>query len=561
MLNELSVKNLGTVAQAELTFPAGFTVITGETGTGKSMLLTGLRLITGARADTGAIRHGEVRADVDSVWTGLNDDAKSSLEDLGATLSNSELFINRFVDTSGKSRLTVGGKNVPTSAAAPIAECILEIHGQSDQLRLKDQVRQREIVDSFGAVNIAPLKSEYDAAYKTWKAAEARLKDLEKNQSTRDFELQYKTDLYKRYTDLAPEPGELEKIQAEIEKLFHMEEITNAMREVMGVLNPDEGESPVSALSDIVGTLFKLSKFDEEIGRISDSFDEAVRMIEPALVDLENYAENLDLDALQTLHELEDRLHELKTFSKPFGGDLDRAIAEALAAEAYIEEFSVEIDIDALREELDEMYETAKAKANSLYEERKLVASKMSDLINVELLGLAMKGTDVVIEVSLRDTLLPTGIDDIQFLATTHGKVKRPIAKSASGGELSRIMLALEIVASSSAEPKTLVFDEVDSGVGGATAIEIGKRLALLSKRHQVIVVSHLPQVAAFGDKQYAVEKTVMGDTTETSVNEVAGDLRVREIARMLSGLDSTETGLAHAQDLLETARNIKDAF
>jgi DNA repair protein RecN (Recombination protein N) len=560
MLTELSVRNLGTVKEAKLEFKAGLSVISGETGAGKSMLLTGLRLLMGGRADSKMVRVGESRADVSGVWSITDADVRDALEEHSVAFEDSELYISRYVQGDGKSRLMLGGNYVPTSSMSQISDNLVEIHGQSDQIKLKDPTVQRYILDSYGDSKVLSAVLAYGKVFSSLKQAKAKLKDLQENSTKREVELRYNQDLVQRFSDLSPEQDEIETLEVEIEKIAHLEDISDGLREAMALVLPEELDSPYSILNQASSLLWKLSKYDPKLEAIADLIDSGLKNIEPGLQELEEYANDIDLESLQKLHELEDRLRDLKIFAKPFGGDLNRAIEESLKAEAALTAGEEELDLDELLAELKELEAKAVEKAAVLTKERTKAADAIAKAVNVELAGLAMRGTEFVVELKPKK-LAVDGADDVAFMVETQGKNRRPITKAASGGELSRIMLALEVVTASSEIHGTFIFDEVDSGVGGATAIEIGRRLAQLSKLHQVIVVTHLPQVAAFGDAHFVVAKDANDESVLTTVCEVQGAERVKEVARMLSGLDSTVSGLAHADELLATAADAKLAL
>jgi len=560
MLTELSVRNLGTVEDAKLEFQPGLTVITGETGAGKSLLLTGLRLLMGGRSDAKMVRLDAPRADVSGVWKITDEKLQATLEERAAELEDSELYISRFIQADGKSRLTLAGCPVPTSSMNDLSSRLVEIHGQSDQLKLRDAVAQRAIVDSFGGEKLAKALEAYKVKFKHVKELQAEVKDLEENANRREFELRYNQDLSTRFEALDPQENEQEELEAEIQKIAHLEDIATGLSEALALVLPEEIDSPLSTLEQAAALLRKLSKYDSELASIAGSLEDSIAAVEPVLDELETYSGGIDLESLQKLHELEDRLQELKVFAKPFGGDLNRAIQESLKAQETLSAAGEALDLDSLREAAAYAVTAAEDAAEKLSKLRKASAEKLSAAVNIELEGLSMGGTGFVIEVNPKSLALD-GADEVAFMVETQGKNRRPITKAASGGELSRIMLSLEVVTAGDDERKTFIFDEVDSGIGGTTAIEIGRRLAQLSKLHQVIVVTHLPQVAAFGDAHWVVKKKAEKTGVSTAVLEVRQAARTKEVARMLSGLDSTDSGLAHADELLKTAASAKLAF
>lgn len=551
MLTELTVENLGIIKRAHLEFQKGMVAISGESGAGKSMLLGGLKLLLGGRADTNIIRKGADRASVDCVWS-IDDPLVSEiLEEKGAAVEDSELLVSRVIGGEGvRSRFTIGGRPSPTSAMDDIKSSLVEIHGQSDQIQLRDPAVQRQVLDSFGGATLEKLLKEYQTAYKAWRKLVARIKDLEENFSRHEVEVRYNRDLVSRFEELAPEAGEMESLQREIDKLSNLEEISEKLGLVANLLFPEDSETALAPLEQALTTLRRISEHDAELESLTEEIESALDPLEAKLGELETYISGVDMDDLEKLKDLEDRLFDLKVYAKPFGNDLDRAIAESLKAQKFLETAEDDLDLDALKAELLVSEKSLKEVAAKLTESRINHAADISSRINVELAGLAMGGTTFVAEVN-QSTYGSHGVDEISFMVETKGSARRPITKAASGGELSRLMLALEVVVTAQDEKAiTFVFDEIDTGVGGATAMEIGRRLAKLAEKHQVIVVTHLPQVAAWADSQLVISKDTSGEII-ADVKTVVGQERIQEIARMLSGLNESETGLAHAEELL----------
>jgi DNA repair protein RecN (Recombination protein N) len=560
MLTELTIKDLGLVADAQLQLSRGFNVITGETGAGKSTLLNALRLLSGGRSDASLVRAGAPKAVVDAVWE-PSSKLIAELQDREVNFDGGELFVGRWIQNDGKSRLSVGGRPVANSYMVDLAELLVEIHGQADQLKLRDTDIQRELLDSVGGQALADALDDYKKAYGSWTTLKKKLQELQDNSGRREIELQYNRSLVKRFEELDPQEGELDTLIAEIEKLAHLEDISEGIHDATNILLPEDVDSPYSLIAQAISILSKLGKYDDELEKIASAIDDALKGLEPTIDELEAYANSIDLDSLSRLREFEDRVTDLKIFAKPFGGDLDKAIEACLKAQEDLAEAEELVDLEAIQEELNSLKEILTAKAESLREIRVDVAEKLNKAVNVELSGLAMKGVEFVAQLTER-TPTVHGADNVEFMVETKGKNRRPITKAASGGELSRIMLALELVTAANSEgPSTIVFDEIDSGVGGSTAIEIGRRLARLSKTHQVILVSHLPQVAAWADTHYVLSKEETNDGVTTELESVSEEARVKEIARMLSGLSDSDTGLAHARELLATADGEKISF
>lgn len=551
MLSELTVENLGVIKKAHLTFEGGMVAISGESGAGKSMLLGGLKLLLGGRGDTSIVRKGAEKASVDGTW--LIDDAElaASLEERGCELEDGQLFISRIVGSEGvRSRFMLAGRPSPTSAMDDIADSLIEIHGQSDQIKLRDTAVQRDVLDSFGGAELLSLRDSYQIAYRAWRKLKSRLSELENNFAKREMERAYRIDLVKRFDDLAPELGELERAQNEIEKLSHLEEISEKLRQVAQLLFAEDGDGPLGAIEQSLSILRRIAKYDTTLEELAVGIEETLEPLEGRLNELQSYMEDVDLADLQKLHELEERLVDLKQFAKPFGGDLDRAIEAAELAQRELED-EEDLDIVKLQEEVKAATDVLTEAAVRLSDAREKTAQTLGARVSEELAGLAMAGTSFGVDIT-ECPFGPHGRDEISFMIESKGGSRRPIIKAASGGELSRIMLALEVVSASNDRSTTFVFDEIDTGVGGATAMEIGRRLAKLAEKHQVIVVTHLPQVAAWADSQLVISKDTSGEII-SDVKRVTGQDRIQEIARMLSGLGDSTTGLAHAEELLET--------
>ena len=308
MLTELSVRNLGTVKSAKLEFKPGLSVLTGETGAGKSMLLTGLRLLMGGRADSKMVRVGEVKAEVSGVWSITNAELCKDFESRSVALEDDELYINRFVQEDGKSRLMLSGNYIPTSAMGEIASNLVEIHGQSDQFKLRNPTTQRSILDSFGSSKVAKANVCYSVAFNEWKKLKLRLKELQENSSRLAIEHRCNQDLLNRFLEISPEHNEIDSLEAEIEKIAHLEDIADGLKEAITLVLPEEVDSPYSILDQTVTLLMKLAKYDPKLAEVADMIDLGLRNVEAGIQELENYAESIDLESLQKLHELEDRL-------------------------------------------------------------------------------------------------------------------------------------------------------------------------------------------------------------------------------------------------------------
>jgi len=561
VLEEININNLGIIKKAQLQFTPGLTVITGETGAGKTMVLSALHLLLGKRANTDMIAHNKNYLSVEGCWNTENQNIIKSIEETGAIVEEGQIFINRTVKTDGKSRSVIGGKTTPANKLLKIGQQLVNIHGQSDQIRLKSATEQRKALDQYSKNDITQELELYKKLYQKWQQEKANIEDIAKNATTRKREINTLKRFLKEYEQLSPQENEEQHLEEQILALSNIDEIRQKMSEGYKFINP-EHEEMISASSQIENLIYSLriiKEYDTEVKAISNKAEILNEEITSLTEQVEKYLDNLDTDALEQLYQLQERELEIRTFVKRYGNSLHEIMTQKIEDEKKLKELEkYNQPIDELEEELNKTYEKMITSASKITNIRKTNAEKMSKAVNQELTRLSMNGHKFVI------TIEPTtpsthGADEVIFGLLSNGS-KKPgvISKTASGGELSRIMLALEVVLADPENTGTFVFDEVDSGVGGETAIEIGKRLAQLANEAQVIVVTHLPQVAAYADNHLKVSKTINTDDIETQVTQLTNNQRENEITRMLSGMINSESGKAHAKDLLEHAKEFK---
>jgi len=561
MLEEISIKNLGIIDKAVLPFSSGLTVITGETGAGKTMVLSGLHLLMGKRSDSSSIGSKGDTLSVEGVWKVKNSKLIEEIKDTGAELEDGQLFINRSVNSDGKSLSVLGGKRVPSGTLASISSQLINIHGQSDQNRLKSSQEQKVALDSFAGIKASQLKKECSEKYKEVRRITNLIKDIKENSFARIKEKEILEFFIKEFDDLAPEDNEIKELETLISTLSNIDEIKNSIQEVSLILEPEDDSfiSSTQSIEMIKRILSKIENYDSEIEKLTSQANTALDALYVFQDSIEEYKNSLDSESLERLYDAQERVAKLKAFVKRNGGDLKEVISQREKAEVRIQELSqYDYPIEDLERELRKAEELLHEKAKELSALRKEKALELSTLVNAELSGLSMTGNTFIIEVK-EVPVSSDGKDEINFMLAYPDQDPRSISKSASGGELSRIMLALEVVLANPEVTPTFIFDEVDSGVGGQTAIEIGKRLALLSQKAQVIVVTHLPQVAAFSDHHLKVLKTVDDNNVSTRVDELNDDEKISELTRMLSGLEDSDTGRIHARELRSIASSYKE--
>lgn len=563
MLEQINISNLGIIKEASLSFNNGLTAITGETGAGKTMVLSALHLLLGKRANSNMVGKYSNQLSVEGCWDINNENLIKEIEETGAIIEEGQVFINRTIKENSKSRSVIGGKSTPTTVLGAIGGKLVNIHGQSDQTRLKSKTAQKDALDKYAGEPFQKALKEYIKVYKEWKKQKEHIEDIKQNSAARKREINNLKSFIDEFDKVDPYENEFEEIEKKINSLSNVDAIRNSMCEGQESVSPSDSELPQVSdqISMLISSLSKVSQYDsviEEIqakaAKINDDFDDLIS-------EIESYIENIDEDSIEQLYIAQERELELKKFIKKYGDTLDEIIDQKNEAEKELEELEqYNQPVEDLEEEFIKTSKKLQEKSDKLTEIRTKTAIKMEKNVNKELLGLSMSGSSLKIIVSQIDSPSSTGQDEIEFGMISKGSAKiNQISKSASGGELSRIMLAIEVVLADTKNIGTFIFDEVDSGVGGETAIEIGKRLAQLSKDAQVIVVTHLPQVAAYADHFLQVTKTVEENETLTTVKELNNEEKINELTRMLSGMSDSSSGKAHAKELFEHAKSFKN--
>lgn len=565
MIEELSIRDLGVIGRARLPLGPGFTAVTGETGAGKTMVVSALALLLGERADAGAIRSGSDRTSVEGRWIVADDgpvaerarEAGGELDPAGD--GRGELILARTVSAEGRSRGVVGGRSTPVGVLAELGARLVVVHGQSDQLRLRSASAQRDALDGAAGPAHRALLAEYGEAHRSWRALADELEQLVAARDERAREAERLREDLEEFAELAPRPGEDEELAARAERLGNLEELRLAAALAQDAVSAQTGEDrpdAVALVDQARRALARVLDHDPELAPVSAALDAVAVELAELSGELARYLDGLDADGAAELEAVQERRAALGALARKHGVPLPEAIERLEAAGLRLIELDGDDDrVARLEAETASAADRVDALAARLTEGRRAAASALADRVSAELAALAMPDARLVVEVEEAE-LSASGRDRVSFLLRPHaGAEPRPLARGASGGELSRVMLAIEVVLAGEGEVPTFVFDEVDAGVGGAAAIEIGRRLARLAESAQVIVVTHLAQVAAFAGNHLVVVKDGDGVVTASSVRRVDGDERVAEMARLLSGLPDSETGLRHAQELLDLSR------
>jgi DNA repair protein RecN (Recombination protein N) len=569
VLEELRITGLGVIESATLELGPGLTVITGETGAGKTMVVTALGLLLGGRADSGAVRTGSRGARVEgSLRVAGLPEVVEAVDAAGGEVEGNSVLLARNVSAEGRSRAFVGGASVPVSQLAEVAEPLVAVHGQSDQHRLLQPRAQRDALDAYGGeVTSAPL-AEYRSLYGDLRETEHELDEVVATARERAREADLLRFGLAEIEAVAPQPGEDASLAEEEQRLGHADTLRTAAESAREALSSDEGNPDGLAAVAAARTLLDgVREYDAAAGELADRVAEVTYLLSDVAADVASYADGLETDPAR-LASVSERRAALTALTRKYGETSTEVLEWAEASAARLSELDDTDDrITRLRERREELRERLAAAAAALSQARTSTAGRLSSALTGELDQLAMP--DAVLEVAVRQTPADdglavagalvrfgsSGVDEVEFLlAANTGSEPRPLAKGASGGELSRVMLALEVALAGTSPVPTFVFDEVDSGVGGKAAVEVGRRLAALASSAQVLVVTHLPQVAAYADRHVVVEKASDGSVTTSGLTVLDAAGRERELSRMFAGMEESETALAHARELLEAA-------
>ncbi|UOQ57777.1 DNA repair protein RecN [Leucobacter allii] len=557
MIEELRIRDLGVIADATLPLGPGFTAITGETGAGKTMVVTALGLLMGERSDAGAVRSGAGQARVGGLVRTSDPAVAELVDELGGDVEEGELVLGRTVSAEGRSRATVGGAAAPVGSLGRLAERLFAVHGQSEQLRLRSQAAQRETLDRFGGAELAEVLRAYAGAHRERQRLAARHAELTAAREERAAEAARLRGELEEISAVDPQPGEEHELLRRVELLGNVEALREASGSAHEALVSDSDDPMMRDANGLVDgavqALERVAGHDDRLAAVLETLRGVSFQLADAARELAAYGDDLDQEGPGELARANERLAALNGLFRLYGADTAAVIAYGADAASRLAELDGD---DETIGELADGLERASAEEQGLAERlsglRRDAAARLSELVTVELRQLALPDAEFLVRVAPLESLGASGGDEVQLLLAPHpGAAPRPIAKSASGGELSRVMLALEVVVAGVDPVPTFVFDEVDAGVGGAAAIEIGRRLARLARSSQVIVVTHLAQVAAFATNHLQVVKDSSGGFTESSCRRLEGEERLAEMARLLSGLSDSGSALEHAAELL----------
>ncbi len=556
-LEEITIRSIGVIDQSALEISKGLTVLSGETGAGKTMILTALNLILGGKADSSLIRKGSERL-VASGRFAIPKASENLFEDL--IIDDGQIIITRTVNNDGKSKATSNGVNVTASMLSTVASQLVEVHAQSANQSISKSAKQRELVDRFAQLDL----SAYLSCLNAYHEMKARITALTKSIAQKESELAELVEFSGAFANIKPRAGELLEIEAEISRLSSVQELGLATQEALSAISQDEFGA-LTLLGNARRALEKSKEKDQSLEVIYQQVSESFFTLDDANSALNSYTGSLEADP-QRLEFLHNRKADLIAFVKRFGAsqDFEESIKELVikyknSTDAIADLNGGDERLVQLENELKSIKKRLLSAAQEVSSVRVKAAEKLSKAVTLEIQALSMPHASFITHVDSPDYSSPkesdfssSGCDEVSMHIQSHKDAPLvALAKGASGGEMSRVMLALEVVIASTHPVGTYVFDEVDAGVGGKAAIEVGRRLHELSKHAQVIVVTHLPQVAAWADSHFVVQKNSDGLVSQSDVQKVEGEQRIQEIARMLAGLEGSSSAREHATELL----------
>lgn len=576
MLEELRISGLGVIDSASVDLGPGLTVITGETGAGKTMIVTALNLLLGQRADIGAVRTGAKQARVEGVLNvrgaaGLAE----SVDELGGEVEDGRVLVSRSVAAAGRAKTFVGGAAVPTSMLAATVSPYVVVHGQSDQGRLLQTKHQREILDRYAG--LGELLLTYRAAYTELASVEAELTELVSAARGRAQEADLLRYGLNEVEAADPKAGEDDDLRAEEERLGYIDSLRTAAENAHEALSNDNGNDALSLISAARRQIDGVREHDAALAGLGDRLAEVQYLLSDTAADVAAYGAGLDGDP-HRLAAVSERRAVLAGLTRKYGDTIAEVLAWSENAAARLGDLDGTDDtVEALVSRRATLRRTIAMAGAEISARREAAAETLAASVTEELTHLAMPNARLAADVRQRAVEAPaddlgihapikvgerwlqfgsSGLDDVELLiAANVGSPPRALAKSASGGELSRVMLALEVVVAATSPVPTFVFDEVDAGIGGSAGVDVGRRLAILARSAQVLVVTHLPQVAAYADTHVVVNKSSEAGMTSSDLRVLTDDEREQELSRMLAGLEGSETALAHARELREVAK------
>ena len=559
MLSELSITNFAIIETLSISFEKGLTVLTGETGAGKSIIIDAIHLLVGGRGSSDFVRHGEERAEIEGLF--LLENASTvydKAQELGIKIEDDMIVLRREITKSGKSVCRINGKLVTIAILREMGGSLVDIHGQHEHQELMDETKHLSLLDQFGSKQITKSLSEYEQIYAKYEQAIRKLKSLNDNEQ----QMAQRVDLYQfqlnEIVQAQLQLDEDEKLMDEKKQLSNFERIFESVQTSYNALKDEQ--KGLDWISLVMGEMETAAELNPEYKDMAEAVSNSYYMLEEVAGSLRSQLDNLEYDP-QRINEIEARLNEINGLKRKYGQTISGILEYGAKIEEELETLlNKETHIDQLRKEISSLKKDLIIEGNELTSLRKRLAGDLTDAIHNELKQLYMQKTVFEVKINSGETFISkSGMDEIEFyLSTNPGEPLKPLSKIASGGELSRIMLALKSIFSKHQEITSIIFDEVDTGVSGRVAQAIAEKIHKVSTDSQVLCISHLPQVAAMADTHLYIEKETQDGRTKTKVKDLDHEGKIKEIGRMISGVEITDITKKHAQELLETANVMK---
>ncbi len=554
MLNHIHIWNFAIVEKLDLALDAGLTVLTGETGAGKSILLNALGLALGDRADSDVVRHGADKAEVSvSFDTRHNPAAEAWLKEHELD-SADECIIRRTISLNGPSKAFINGKPAPVAMLRELGEMLVDLHGQHEHQSLLKRDSQAQLVDNF-ADNGSLLKQVAEA-FKHWQSLKTEFKRLSQAKSERDSRLDLLRFQVQELEALGLQAGEAERLEQEHKRLSNASQLLGTTERLLQQLSDSDDYAVSQVLSRCQSDIQTLQAMDPALKNIAELLDNAAIQVNEAATELRHYLSDLELDPQQLAH-LEQRLTDIHSLSRKHRVEQETLVSLLPELQAELKELEeADVRIEKIEAAIKQAEQAYRKLAEKLTKQRQQAAKQLSQHITDAMQELSMAGGQFAVQLETAETPSATGLERIDFLVSANpGQPLKALSKVASGGEISRISLAIQVCTTQSATIPTLVFDEVDVGIGGRVAEIVGQRLRKLGGNRQVLCVTHLPQVAALGHHHLQVSKHIDGNLTITRIQPLQAEQRIDELARMLGGLEITEQTLSHAREMIERAQ------
>lgn len=556
MLQELSIQNFAIIPKLNISFQPGMTVLTGETGAGKSIIIDAVGLLTGGRGSQDFIREGADKA----VLQGLIDVEAGQpitqlLDELGIPLEDNQLLIHRELHKSGRNVIRVNGSLVNATTLKEIGQHLVDIHGQNEHQELMQVECHLSLLDEYGKKTIGPVLEKYRAAYDTYRSLESAFHKRQADEQAWAQRLDMLSFQSKELADASLVEGEEEMLEAEYQELTNFQDVLAALSKAHEALDGDWDNNGLETISTAMSAMEDIEELSPKYATLTEAVRGAYYELQEAASEILSVRDGLEFDE-ERLREVDDRLNLIRSLERKYGATITDVLAHQAKVDAELAEMGGgEQSAAELAEQVEVAEQKARTLAEKLHELRLKAAKQLATKIHEQLSDLYMEKAVFSAHITELKELNATGLDAVEFyIQTNPGEGAKPLVKIASGGELSRMMLAMKTIFSREQGITSIIFDEVDTGVSGRVAQAIAEKIAVIGRYSQVLTITHLPQVAAVADNHYFIEKQVVGDRTETSIHTLSEDERVNEVARMLSGDELTDAAKGNARDLIQRA-------